>query len=85
MQRLQVGGAIAKPGKNIDPKWIASRRPFIKYFLQKKWGLEGSDLDEVTQETMVAALRSFENYEGRNEAEPSTFLCGNLDAMATPL
>ncbi len=77
-----MGGAIAKPGKNIDPDWIAGRRPFIKFFLQKKWGLEGHDLEEVTQDTMVAALRSFQNYEGRNEAEPSTFLCGIATKVA---
>lgn len=34
------------------------------------------DLEEVIQETMVAALQSFGNYEGRNDAEPGTFLLG---------
>lgn len=77
-----MGGAISKHGKNLDPEWIASRRQFVKYFLQKKWGLNGQDLEEVTQETMIAALHSFENYEGRNSAEPGTFLCGIATKVA---
>jgi RNA polymerase sigma factor (sigma-70 family) len=77
-----VEGAIAKPGKNIDPEWIGSRRQYVKYFLQKKWGLDGQDLEEVTQETMMAALHSFGNYEARNNAEPGTFLCGIATKVA---
>ncbi|MGH7495486.1 MAG: RNA polymerase sigma factor [bacterium] len=77
-----MGGVIIKPGKNLDPDWIASRRQYVKYFLQKKWGLIGQDLEEVTQETMMAALRSFASYEGRNNAEPGTFLCGIATKVA---
>lgn len=71
-----MGGIIEKPGKKIDREWIASRRQYVKYFLQKKWGLDGQELEEVTQETMMAAFNSFENFEGRNNAAPETFLFG---------
>lgn len=48
----------------------------MKYYLKKKWGIDGVDLEEVTQETMVAALQSFDKYEARNDAEPGTYLLG---------
>jgi RNA polymerase sigma factor (sigma-70 family) len=57
-----------------DDKWIASRRNAVKYYLCKKWNLSGDDLEEVLQETMVAALQSFSNFKGL--AEPSTYLIG---------
>jgi len=60
----------------IDREWIASRREAVKHYLWKKWNLNGDDLEDVLQETMVAALQSFSNYEGRNDAEPSTYLIG---------
>jgi len=54
--------------------WIASRREAVKFYLWKNWNLCGDDLDEVLQETMVAALRSFSNFKGL--AEPGTYLIG---------
>jgi len=60
----------------IDRDWIASRREAVKRYLWKKWNLNGDDLEDVLQETMVAALQSFSNYEGRNNAEPGTYLIG---------
>ncbi|KAA0224331.1 RNA polymerase sigma factor [candidate division KSB1 bacterium] len=67
---------MAQNPKVIDPDWIASRRPIVHYYLKKKWGLSGADLEEVTQETMFEALKSFHNYKGLNNAEPGTFLMG---------
>jgi RNA polymerase sigma factor (sigma-70 family) len=61
---------------NIDGEWIASRRDAVKFYLWKKWHLQGDDLEEVLQETMTAALQSFSKYEGRNDAEPGTYLIG---------
>lgn len=66
---------------NVNAEWIASRRQLVKYYLKKKWSLDGADLEEVTQETMVAALQSFSNYEGRG-AEPGTFLLGIANNVA---
>lgn len=60
----------------IDHEWIASRREAVKQYLWKKWNLNGHDLEEVLQETMVAALQSFDKYEARNNAEPGTYLIG---------
>jgi len=65
-----------RPIVMIDRDWIASRREAVKYYLQNKWSLRGDDLDEVLQDTMVAALQSFGNYEARNNAEPGTYLIG---------
>jgi len=64
------------PPPPLDKEWIASRREAVKHYLWKKWNLNGNDLDDVLQETMVAALQSFANYEGRNNAEPATYLIG---------
>jgi RNA polymerase sigma factor (sigma-70 family) len=67
-------------GKNrpttIDGEWIASRRDAVRYYLCKKWHLRGDELEEVLQETMMAALQSFGNYQGLNNAEPGTYLIG---------
>ena len=65
-----------RPIVMIDHEWIASRREAVKCYLQKKWNLSGDDLNEVLQDTMVAALQSFGNYEARNNAEPGTYLIG---------
>jgi len=56
--------------------WIASRREAVKLYLWKKWELRGDDLEDVLQETMTAALQSFSNYKGLNNAEPGTYLIG---------
>ncbi|MDZ7343536.1 MAG: sigma-70 family RNA polymerase sigma factor [candidate division KSB1 bacterium] len=61
---------------SIDREWIASRQDAVRYYLCKKWHLRGEDLEEVVQETMRAALQSFEKFEGRNDAEPNTYLIG---------
>ncbi len=60
----------------IDGKWIAARQDAVRFYLWKKWNLRGDDLNDVLQETLTAALQSFVNYEGRNNAEPGTFLIG---------
>ncbi len=60
----------------IDGDWIASRQDAVRFYLWKKWNLRGDDLLEVLQETLMAALQSFPNYEARNNAEPGTFLIG---------
>src|SRR5574341_1362053 len=60
----------------IDGKWIASRQDAVRFYLWKRWNLRGPDLEDVLQETLTAALQSFVNYEGRNNAEPGTFLIG---------
>jgi RNA polymerase sigma factor (sigma-70 family) len=59
-----------------DDNWIASRRDAVKYYLWKRWRLCDDDLEEVLQETMVAALQSFSNFKGLNNAEPNTYLIG---------
>jgi RNA polymerase sigma factor (sigma-70 family) len=56
--------------------WIASRREAVKYYLCKRWNLCGDELEDVLQETMVAALQSFSNFKGLNNAEPGTYLIG---------
>lgn len=73
---VRAGEIIPKIIPQVDADWIASRRLLVKYYLKKKWCIDGIDLEEITQETMVAALQSFGNYEGRNNAEPGTFLLG---------
>lgn len=60
----------------IDREWIASRREAVKHYLWKKWNLNGDALEEVLQETMIAALQSFDKYEARINAEPGTYLIG---------
>jgi RNA polymerase sigma factor (sigma-70 family) len=60
----------------IDGVWIASRQDAVRHYLWKRWNLRGDDLNDVLQETLTAALQSFVNYEGRNNAEPGTFLIG---------
>jgi len=65
-----------RPIVMIDREWIASRREAVKHYLWKKWNLNDLDLEEVLQETMVAALQSFDKYEARNNAEPATYLIG---------
>ncbi len=60
----------------IDGEWIASRQKAVRFYLWKNWNLRGADLEDVLQETLTAALQSFPNYEGRNNAEPGTFLIG---------
>jgi RNA polymerase sigma factor (sigma-70 family) len=60
----------------IDDKWIVSRQDAVRHYLWKRWNLRGDDLKEVLQEAMMAALQSFSKYEGRNNAEPDTFLIG---------
>jgi RNA polymerase sigma factor (sigma-70 family) len=60
----------------IDGKWIASRQDAVRFYLWKRWNLRGPDLEDVLQETLTAALQSFVNFEGRNNAEPDTFLIG---------
>lgn len=72
----RVGEIISKNIPHVDAEWIASRRQLVKYYLKKNWCVDGIDLEEITQETMVAALQSFRNYEARNNAEPGTFLLG---------
>ncbi|MDZ7361718.1 MAG: sigma-70 family RNA polymerase sigma factor [candidate division KSB1 bacterium] len=57
-------------------EWIASRREAVKNYLWKRWDLRGEDLEDVLQETMTAALQSFSNYKGLNDAEPGTYLIG---------
>jgi RNA polymerase sigma factor (sigma-70 family) len=64
------------PPSEVDGDWIASRQDAVRYYLWKKWNLRGDDLEEVLQEIMTAALQSFVNYEGRNNAEPGTYLIG---------
>jgi RNA polymerase sigma factor (sigma-70 family) len=59
-----------------DDHWIASRRDAVKFYLWKRWHLNDDDLEEVLQETMVAALQSFSNFKGLNNAEPYTYLIG---------
>jgi RNA polymerase sigma factor (sigma-70 family) len=61
---------------HIDGKWIASRQDAVRFYLWKRWNLRGPDLDDVLQETLTAALQSFANFEGRNNAVPDTFLIG---------
>ena len=65
-----------RPITMIDREWIASRREAVKQYLWKRWTLNSHDLEEVLQETMVAALQSFNKYEARNNAEPGTYLIG---------
>lgn len=60
----------------IDGEWIASRQAAVRFYLSKRWNLRGDDLDDVLQETLAAALQSFGNYKGLNNAEPGTFLIG---------
>jgi RNA polymerase sigma-70 factor (ECF subfamily) len=71
---------IGDTNANFPPtpsnEWIASRRDAVKHYLWKKWNLCDDDLEDVLQETMMAALQSFANYEGRNNAEPGTYLIG---------
>jgi RNA polymerase sigma factor (sigma-70 family) len=71
---MRNDNACARP--KIDSEWIASRRNAVKHYLWKRWLLRGDDLEEVLQETMTAALQSFSNFEGRNDAEPGTYLIG---------
>jgi len=73
---FRAGEIISKTITKVEAEWIASQRQLVKYYLKKKWYIDGMDLEEVTQETMVAALQSFGNYEARNNAEPGTFLIG---------
>ncbi len=79
---LRVGEAISKSVPQVDADWIASRRQLVKYYLKKKWCIDGGDLEEVTQDTMLAAFQSFGNYEARNNAEPGTFLLGIANKIA---
>lgn len=67
---------------HLTPEWIASRRDIIRFYLRKKWGIGHEDLEEVVQETLLAALKSYQNYEGRNDAEPSTYLLGIANNVA---
>ncbi|MDZ7290804.1 MAG: sigma-70 family RNA polymerase sigma factor [candidate division KSB1 bacterium] len=62
--------------RQIDAEWIVSRQEAVRFYLWKKWNLNGADLDDVLQETMAAALQCCSKYEGRNNAEPGTFLIG---------
>lgn len=54
----------------------------VKYYLIKNWHLDGVDLEEVVQDTMLAALQSYQNYKGLNNAKPGTFLLGIANNVA---
>ncbi|MDZ7269224.1 MAG: sigma-70 family RNA polymerase sigma factor [candidate division KSB1 bacterium] len=54
----------------------------VKYYLMKNWHLDDADLEEVVQETMLAALQSCQNYRGLNNAKPGTFLLGIANHVA---
>lgn len=75
-QNFIENGGTTRPRVMIDREWIASRREAVKQYLWKRWNLNDHDLEEVLQETMVAALQSFDKYEARNNAEPGTYLIG---------
>lgn len=57
-------------------EWIISRQDAVKHYLWKRWSLSGADLEDVLQDTMTAALQSFSNYKGLNDAGPATYLIG---------
>ena len=71
-----IGDSNSGPARKIDAEWIASRRDAVKFYLWKKWHLGESDIEDVLQEIMVAAIKSFPNYQGLNNAEPETYLIG---------
>jgi RNA polymerase sigma factor (sigma-70 family) len=60
----------------IDSNWIVSRQDAVRFYLSKRWNLRGDDLDDVLQETLNTALKSFANYKGHSNVESGTLLIG---------
>lgn len=54
---------------NVDAEWFASRREMVRIYLYKKWHIEGPDLEDLVQATMLAAVKRSLNLKGMGEPE----------------